>query len=603
MRTSIAKQLILFCCVSSVFAAWEINGVRLVGSPCCSAQLADSRKSATIVSDALSLIKQGGRGITDGFVMLRQLQGECPDEILELVHTSGPERDTIIFQLGLLIADFHLTIRGERLLAEYDKAKESDTVVRPAICALASYQTGRRPAEARFGGILPAPKPLDEATLNLLVRALQEKEPKIRIAAAEAIRFSGIPDERFVKPLMQNVEDEWLAASNAAAMAAADLGFEAAAPLILKRLQETVTDKPNYIDTEGWIAALGTLEYQAALPLLRKIASPFTSVDDLPPEYTAGQTEFGFEDELATAILNIENKPNRAEAMVQMAEDSSLAGNVRVAALRMFEADDNPWWPDWSVTEARIEELSPYYAPELIRRVVILADDSQPISENNELSRLGRVAIEVAAKKLDPYTPWNDSRLRFQGTPLPEFPWSADEPQPSIDPNAVYPESLLAVRTLFADRMERLLKGDDGPLALEALAVACPDQQSVERFLEIATDTMQRPELRVVAATLMTWQPFLHEMHMSGTRFYGKKAPPEIAVQLVPLLELHRQLDDWLYQDQLVGLFGNLLGHSKSELSPQHQTAREQVIALLRAMKSGRHAKAAEEVLESLEEH
>ena len=164
----------------------------------------DNRRKG--IHAALALIHKGDKGVGDGFHMLQRLgvNGTCPDEILAVVHTKGSERGIVIEKLGLLIADFHLNISGERLLAEDDKASGSDIIVRPAICAFASYQTGRKPMDIEFGGPMPPPKPLDEVTLNLLSRALHEKEPALRLAAADSIRLAGCPENRFIEPLLSN---------------------------------------------------------------------------------------------------------------------------------------------------------------------------------------------------------------------------------------------------------------------------------------------------------------------------------------------------------------------------------------------------------------
>ena len=188
------------------------------------------------IASAVTRIKEGGAGIQEGFNLLRglDLKGKCPDPILALVHTKGIDRDKMIWHLDHLIADFHLTISGERLVAEYEKSSESDLQVRRAICAFSAYQTGRIPKDTLFGGKHPKAKSLDELTLNLLVRALNEKEPAIRFAAADSIRLAGIPDERFIEPLVRCLKEDGVKVSNGAALAAAELGFGETAPTILK---------------------------------------------------------------------------------------------------------------------------------------------------------------------------------------------------------------------------------------------------------------------------------------------------------------------------------------------------------------------------------
>ena len=93
-----------------------------------------------------------------------------------------------------------------------------------------------------------------------------------------------------------------------------------------------------------------------------------------------------------------------------------------------------------------------------------------------------------------------------------------------IDPNVVYPENLRLVRKNFLTKLQTSLSDEDGPLALEALAVACPEERTIQQYLVIATDSKRNSKLRVVAANLLTWQPFLLEMDNSGfTGRYGPK--------------------------------------------------------------------------------
>ena len=89
----------------------------------------------------------------------------------------------------------------------------------------------------------------------------------------------------------------------------------------------------------------------------------------------------------------------------------------------------------------------------------------------------------------------------------------------------VYPEDLRVIRQTFLARLESLLRGEDGPLALEAMAVTAPEQRTVEQYLDIATDTKLKPELRVVAASQLSWQPLLLEMNINcGVMRFGKYA-------------------------------------------------------------------------------
>ena len=375
--------------------------------------------------------------------------------------------------------------------------------------------------------------------------------------------------------------------------------------MILKCLETYLSDSDSPYDGEGWIRALGIFRHAPALPLLRRISAPFNKVSDLPAKYTAGTTDYGNEVELARAILEIENKPNRADALLTLAEDTSLAGNVRAAALQILDVNDDPNL-GYSLENAGATELDllkQYYHPEVIQRLVTLIDDKQPILDphDGDLSRLGRLAIDVTAKKLAPDNAYNLTRLRLSGTPLAPKQWSRSMPQPEIDPKVVYPEDLLVIRQTFLAKLETLLRGEDGPLALEAMAVAAPEQRAVEQYLDIATDTKQKPELRVVAASQLSWQPFLPEMHINGgTTRFGKYAPADAAVELVPILEVCDDLDDWRYQSNIEQVFCELLAPAESGFTAEQQTARKKVLSLLQAMKSGEHGKVATRLLESL---
>ena len=567
---------------------------------CCAEQTVPAN-AQDVIDDALTRIHEGSKGVDEGFKILQRLNlnGECPDEILALVHSDSPDRFRIHSWLRVLFEN-GLTISGQRLVAEYEKA---DVAAKVALCDFAALQTGRRSDDTEFGRKSTQPKPLDDLTVELLVRALNDQSWSTRIAAANAIRFAGIPDERFTLPLLNGIDNKFADVSQAASLAAAELEFRQAGPLILKRLERQIADSESYADLDGWVTALRILRYQPAISLLRRIATPFDQSDSLSIEYSAGNTEFGCEATLAEAILDIENQPNRAQAILQMAEDRTLAGNVRAVALHMFDdcndSDSKFFRPD--IEPADLDQLKKYYDPEILQRLVALTDEPLPISKNGDLSSLHRLAIEVAARKFAPDSYYNVQRLRLLGTPLVDAPESPDEPQLLIDPNVVYPENLRLVRKKFLTKLETSLSGEDGPLALEALAVACPEERTIQQCLDIATDSKQNPKLRVVAANLLTWQPFLLEMDNSGfTGRYGPNASAEVAIKLIPLLELHMIMEDWRYQDCITGLFTALLGYSDANITPEEQAARKEVLPLLLELKKGPHREAAEKVLESL---
>ena len=111
------------------------------------------------------------------------------------------------------------------------------------------------------------------------------------------------------------IDNKFADVSQAASLAAAELEFRQAGPLILKRLERQIADSESYADLDGPGLLRDTLRYQPAISLLRSIATPFDKSDGLPIEYSAGNTEFGCEAALAEAILDIENRPNRAEAI------------------------------------------------------------------------------------------------------------------------------------------------------------------------------------------------------------------------------------------------------------------------------------------------
>jgi len=466
----------------------------------CCAEPTVPANAQDVIDDALTRIHEGSKGVDEGCKILQRLNlnGECPDEILALVHSDSPDRFRIHSWLRVLFEN-GLTISGQRLVAEYEKA---DVAAKVALCDFAALQTGRRSDDTEFGRKSTQPKPLDDLTVELLVRALNDQSWSTRIAAANAIRFAGIPDERFTLPLLNGIDNKFADVSQAASLAAAELEFRQAGPLILKRLERQIAD-----------------------------------------------SEF-------------------------------------------FRPDIEP---------ADLDQLKKYYDPEILQRLVALTDEPLPISKNGDLSSLHRLAIEVAARKFAPDSYYNVQRLRLLGTPLVDAPESPDEPQLLIDPNVVYPENLRLVRKKFLTKLETSLSGEDGPLALEALAVACPEERTIQQCLDIATDSKQNPKLRVVAANLLTWQPFLLEMDNSGfTGRYGPNASAEVAVRLIPLMELHMTLEDWRYRDSIIGLFTDLLGYSDADMTSAQQAARKEVLPLLLELKKGPHRNAAEKVLESL---
>ena len=83
-----------------------------------------------------------------------------------------------------------------------------------------------------------------------------------------------------------------------------------------------------------WIPALGMLRYRPALAMLRRMAAPQEPSEEEKEYLSGGESEFGCEEDLALAIIEIEHGSFRAAAALQLAEDVTLAGHVRAAALR-----------------------------------------------------------------------------------------------------------------------------------------------------------------------------------------------------------------------------------------------------------------------------
>ena len=188
------------------------------------------------------------------------------------------------------------------------------------------------------------------------------------------------------------------------------------------------------------------------------------------------------------------------------------------------------------------------------------------------------------------------ARLLSVGKPRIYSPGETDETPRRFDPLTIYPEDLLPVRRQLRVKLESLLPGEDGALALEALAVACPEWGTIEKYLGIATDRQQPAVRRVVAANLLVWQPSFLEMEGGGVA-YGKNAPPETASKLLPLLEIREALPDWRQQDAVTGVFRELLGTPHGDLSDEQRAARKELLPKLRAMRNGPYADAALSVL------
>jgi hypothetical protein len=239
-----------------------------------------------------------------------------------------------------------------------------------------------------------------------------------------------------------------------------------------------------------------------------------------------------------------------------------------------------------------------YHEPGILQQIVKLIDDKSPITGRaRDPSRLGRLAIEVAANRFDPRSTYYQARLHSMGKPqlFGHLGVRDDEPPP-VDPVTVYPEDLLPIRRQFQEKLESLLPGRDGALALEALAVACPEWGTRQKYVDIATDPKQQPLVRVAAANLLTWQPMFLEMDGGGIT-YGKNAPPETATRLLPLLDVRGELRDWLHRDAVAGVFLDLLGYPDSDLNDKQKSARKELLPKLRAMRNSPHADAALSVL------
>ena len=449
----------------------------------------------------------------------------------------------------------------------------------------------------------------------------------MRVAAADSIRLAGAGDDRFLQPLLNGIDGDNTVVSDAASLAAAELGFERAAPRVLRRLERHLKDPEgdgrgslaacglplapfDYVhlwgacfsprhEGGGWIPALGMLRYRPALPLLRRMGAPHKRTEEEVPYLTGGEGEAGWEGKLAKAIVDIENRPDRPAALVQLAEDRTLAGDVRADALRMFDRCERARGQLDPATGVPIltDLWRQCYEPGIIQRVIKLIDDQSPITElYGDPSRLGRLAIEVAAGRFCPDEHYYQTRLHSMGKPSI---FSLDDPEgqpPPIDPATVYPKDLLPVRRQLREKLESLLPGRDGALALEALAVACPEWGTIEKYVGIARDPRQRPLTRVAAANLLTSQPFALEME-SGGFGEGKNAPPETAGRLLPLLGIQGELRDSRHEDAIIGVFQDLLGYADSDLTDKQKAARKELLPKLRAMRGGPHADAALRVL------
>ena len=583
------------------------------------------------LAEAVRAIRRGGAGMREGFEFIEKmrLRGACPDQLLALIHCKGEEAEEIVARLGWLIAGRDLKMTGKQLTAEYDKAGPTGRRARQAVCAFAAYQAGRGSAAGpHLGGspALPEPKKLDEETLTLLKRALGEDDPAVRVAAADSIRLAGIRDDRFLEPLLAAIGDENTVVSDAASLAAVDLGFERAGALILRRLEKHLQDpkkdsegdlaecglplapidamhlwgefySPRY-DGGGWVVALGMLRYPPAVEILRKMAAPYKPVKEDAPylQYlSGGENQSGSAVDLAKAMLDIENRPHRPAALLDLAEDSTLAGDVRAAALRMLGGSDSfaaRCGAEWD-RPRDTSSLDKYYEPRILERVVALAEDQSPISDRGgDPSRLSRLAIEVAANMFDPHSTYYQARPGA----AEEFHFGApgpfDENPPPIDPAAVYPKDLLPVRRDFQKKLESLLNGKDGALALEVLAVGCPEWGTSGKYVAIATDSKRRPELRAAAANLLGRQPVFIEMQGGGFR-HGTNVPPETAKRLLPLLEVRAKLEDWRQQEAVVDVFRDLLGYPGGRLTERQRVVRKELLPKFRAMRGGPQEEAA----------
>ncbi len=595
---------------------------------CCFGEDSNTETVNEDLTQALNTIRRDKEGIFEGFQILdnTDLSNVCPDQLLALIHDEGEGAAERIWRLGRLIVRRKLAISGKQLTAEYDKAGRTGRRARQAVCVFAAYQTGRSPPEQLFGQKpeLPEPKLLDEETLALLVRALTDDDPAVRVAAADSICLAGIRDDRFLDPLLKAIEDENTVVSDAASLAAAQLGFERAGPAVLRRLEADLKApledrrddlaacglpltpfdahlwgdcySPRYRGG-GWTVALGILRYRPAVPVLRRMAAPWKSAEENAWSYTGGENKAGWPNDLAKAIVDIEDGSHRATALLDLAEDESLAGNVRAAALRILHDCDSACRTIDEATGRPIltDRWQQYYQPEVLQRVVKLIGDKSPMADRaNNASRLGRLAVKVAASKFDPRSSYYRARLWLLGK-VANIDAVATASR-SFDPALVYPEDLLSIRRQLKQKLESLLLGKDGGLTLEALAVAFPEWGTREKYIGIANDPKQQPVVRVAAANLLTWQPMFLEMDGGGTR-YGMNAPPETAGMLLPLLEIRNQFQDWRHADAVTHVFLALLGYPDGDLTNRQKAVRKELLPELRAMRTSPHKDAALSVL------
>ncbi|MBN2293134.1 MAG: HEAT repeat domain-containing protein [Pirellulales bacterium] len=611
----------------------------------------------TSIAKAIASMK-GGENISGGFEVLRRLdyRGQCPSQLLALVHSEHAE---VVWRLRDLILEKKLAINGKCLTAEYDKAQGGEEWVlngrsyglhfdecgrrtRQAICAFAAYQTGRIPPGTFSPGggkvTLPKPKPLDKETLDLLARALTDDDPAVRVAAADSIRLARICDDRFVKPLIQNIRDENTVVSDAASLAAAELNIQQAAPVIFQRLKSCVintdsdfTSVDNQADLKkcglpaspedslhlwgayyspsfcggGWVSALGMLRHRPALALLRELSSPLKVTGDLKQYMTGGECKIDISvDLLVEAIVNIENKPHRPLALVGLAKDKTLAGNVRAESLRALLKDTNSglfFSPENGSPFFKPTFLQ-YYEPRIFRAIVDLVDDNAPASHHgSDKSCLGRLAIEVAATKFHLLLNYQQFRSRKVDIRFPNDQSVVNSRTTNVEVINSYSTELLPVYKSFREKLESLLPGKDGALALEALAIAYPDWTSIDKCMEIVTDQKRQPALRVVAANILTSQPFFLEMDCNGN---GKNAPPETVIKILPILSLHKEFDEynWRYKETVTGVFRDLLGWPGSQLTTEQKAARECLLPILQKMKNGPDKTAIEDVISKVYE-
>ena len=83
-----------------------------------------------------------------------------------------------------------------------------------------------------------------------------------------------------------------------------------------------------------------------------------------------------------------------------MAEDRTLAGNVRAAALHMFDDCNDSGSKFFVPIRPRIWPLKKYYDPEILERLVALTDEQLPISKNGDLNSLHRLALKSRQESL-----------------------------------------------------------------------------------------------------------------------------------------------------------------------------------------------------------